>query len=327
MLGDPERTDGEVVEMTNPMVGTHRKLVVRDGVIVAAALVGDLSRVGLITQLYDRRTVLGPHEPGELLAPEGARPRPPSTLADDAEVCACAGVTAGRIRACAGPGARSARTTRATTGCGGCGPAVRDLLEPAAAASAASEITRNQPESRFHGCYTAKPAPSTQSAYRRRTRRDTPMTHLRKTLVVVGNGMVGHRFVQAAIERGLTETYDVVVVGEEPRPAYDRVALTSFFAAGSADELSLLPEGAYDDPRVRLLLGHHGRPGSTARRAHGHAVRRRGARVRRAGAGHRGGAVRAAGPGPRPGRLLRLPHHRGPRGDPGRLGHGATRGS
>ena len=81
------------------------------------------------------------------------------------------------------------------------------------------------------------------------------MTHLRRTLVVAGNGMVGHRFVQAAVERGLTETYDVVVVGEEPRPAYDRVALTSFFAAGSADELSLLPEGAYDDPRVRLVLG------------------------------------------------------------------------
>ncbi|MGZ4454461.1 MAG: nitrite reductase large subunit NirB [Nocardioides sp.] len=81
------------------------------------------------------------------------------------------------------------------------------------------------------------------------------MTHLRRTLVVVGHGMVGHRLVQAAVERGLTETYDVVVVGEESRPAYDRVALTSFFAASSADELSLLPEGRYDDPRVRLVLG------------------------------------------------------------------------
>ncbi len=78
--------------------------------------------------------------------------------------------------------------------------------------------------------------------------------HLRRTLVVVGHGMVAHRFVQAAIERGLTETHDVVVIGEEPRPAYDRVALTSFFEVG-ADALSLLPEGEYDDPRVRLLLG------------------------------------------------------------------------
>ncbi|MDX6375537.1 MAG: nitrite reductase large subunit [Nocardioidaceae bacterium] len=78
--------------------------------------------------------------------------------------------------------------------------------------------------------------------------------HLRRTLVVVGHGMVAHRFVQAAVERGLTETHDVVVVGEEPRPAYDRVALTSFFEVG-ADALSLLPEGEYDDPRVRLVLG------------------------------------------------------------------------
>lgn len=80
------------------------------------------------------------------------------------------------------------------------------------------------------------------------------MTHMRPTLVVVGHGMVGHRFVQAAIERGLTETHDIVVLGEEPRAAYDRVALTSFFAAESADELSLLPEGEYADPRVRLVL-------------------------------------------------------------------------
>jgi len=78
--------------------------------------------------------------------------------------------------------------------------------------------------------------------------------HLRQQLVVVGHGMVGHRFVQAAIERGLTETHDIVVVGEEPRPAYDRVALTSYFEVG-AEALSLLPEGEYDDPRVRLVLG------------------------------------------------------------------------
>ncbi|WP_296604785.1 nitrite reductase large subunit NirB, partial [Nocardioides sp.] len=78
--------------------------------------------------------------------------------------------------------------------------------------------------------------------------------HLRKKLVVVGHGMVGHRFVQAAIERGLTETHDVVVIGEERRPAYDRVALTSFFEVG-AKALSLLPQGRYDDPRVTLRTG------------------------------------------------------------------------
>ncbi|MCP3422000.1 nitrite reductase large subunit NirB [Nocardioides pinisoli] len=78
-------------------------------------------------------------------------------------------------------------------------------------------------------------------------------TGKRQRIVVVGHGMVGHRFAQAAVERGLTETHDVLVIGEEPRAAYDRVALTSWFGAGS-DALSLLPGGEYDDPRVRLVL-------------------------------------------------------------------------
>jgi nitrite reductase (NADH) large subunit len=77
---------------------------------------------------------------------------------------------------------------------------------------------------------------------------------LRKQLVVVGHGMVGHRFVESAISRGLTETYDITVLGEEPRPAYDRVALTSYFEVG-AQALSFLPSGQYDDPRVTLRLG------------------------------------------------------------------------
>ncbi|MFE7225310.1 FAD-dependent oxidoreductase [Nocardioides sp. NPDC057577] len=126
VLGSPEDEAGEVVEIANPIKGTHRKLVVRDGRIVAGALVGDLSRVGLITQAFDRQTVLGEHEAGQLLLPEPSNsPRP--ELPDDAEVCACAGVSAGRIRAC-----RSLEdvrdTTRATTGCGGCAPTVRLLL-------------------------------------------------------------------------------------------------------------------------------------------------------------------------------------------------------
>ena len=103
--------------------------MVRDGRIVAATLVGDLSRVGLITQHFDRRTVLGPHEPGALLLPErapGAGTADPM-LPDDAEVCACAGVTAGRIRACSSL-EQVRDTTRATTGCGGCASTVRQLL-------------------------------------------------------------------------------------------------------------------------------------------------------------------------------------------------------
>ncbi len=128
VLGDPGTTEGQVVEVTNPVVGSHRRLVVRDGVIVAATLVGDLSRIGLITQHYDRGTVLGPEEPGDLLmADHPGRLVRPISLPDDAEVCTCAGVTAGAVRACTSLD-EVRDTTRATTGCGGCAPAVRQLL-------------------------------------------------------------------------------------------------------------------------------------------------------------------------------------------------------
>jgi NAD(P)H-nitrite reductase large subunit len=125
VLGDPERAEGQVVEVSNPVTGTYRKLVVRGGVIVGAALVGDLTRIGLITQHYDRGTILGPHEPGELLMNE--RPSAQVVLPDDAEVCGCAGVSAGEIRACASL-AEVRETTRASTGCGGCATAVRELV-------------------------------------------------------------------------------------------------------------------------------------------------------------------------------------------------------
>ena len=125
VLGDPERTDGEVVEVTNPVLGTHRKLVVREGRIVAGTLVGDLSRIGLITQYYDRGTPLAPHEPAALLM--GEKHAPPARLPDAAEICACAGVSAGAVRACASLEEVRDRT-RATTGCGGCTASVRELL-------------------------------------------------------------------------------------------------------------------------------------------------------------------------------------------------------
>jgi nitrite reductase (NADH) large subunit len=79
------------------------------------------------------------------------------------------------------------------------------------------------------------------------------MTH-RRSLVVIGHGMVGHKFVTAAIERGLTLDWDIIVLGEEPRAAYDRVGLSYFFAGSTAEDLSLLPEGRYPDDVVRLEL-------------------------------------------------------------------------
>jgi nitrite reductase (NADH) large subunit len=68
---------------------------------------------------------------------------------------------------------------------------------------------------------------------------------LRKQLVVVGNGMVGHRLIEQLIERGLNARWSILAFCEEPRPAYDRVNLSQFFIGSSADALSLLSAPDY----------------------------------------------------------------------------------
>jgi nitrite reductase (NADH) large subunit len=78
---------------------------------------------------------------------------------------------------------------------------------------------------------------------------------MRKTLVVVGHGMVGHRLVELAVQRGLVAEWDVVVHAAEPVPAYDRVGLSSWFRGTTADELCLVTEGFFDHPALDLRLG------------------------------------------------------------------------
>src|SRR5690242_8319128 len=47
-----------------------------------------------------------------------------------------------------------------------------------------------------------------------------------RTVVVVGNGMVGHRFCERLVEFDAAGEYRIVTFAEEPRAAYDRVNLT-----------------------------------------------------------------------------------------------------
>jgi nitrite reductase (NADH) large subunit len=58
-------------------------------------------------------------------------------------------------------------------------------------------------------------------------------------LVVVGNGMVGQRFIEAVRARDVDGQVRVTVLAEESRPAYDRVRLSAFFDGASAEELNL----------------------------------------------------------------------------------------
>ena len=76
-----------------------------------------------------------------------------------------------------------------------------------------------------------------------------------RTVVVVGNGMVGQRFVEALRTRDTDRSWRVIVLGEEPHAAYDRVALTSYVSGTTLEQLSLVPPGFYDDdPDLALHL-------------------------------------------------------------------------
>jgi nitrite reductase (NADH) large subunit len=72
-------------------------------------------------------------------------------------------------------------------------------------------------------------------------------------IVVVGHGMVGHKFLESLSEAGL-QNAEVTVLCEEPRPAYDRVHLSEFFAGKSAEDLSVVEPGFFERTGFTLRL-------------------------------------------------------------------------
>ena len=76
---------------------------------------------------------------------------------------------------------------------------------------------------------------------------------MKKKIVVVGNGMVGHYAVEKLLETKLE--FDITVVGAEPRPAYDRVHLSEFFSGKKPEDLALTSREFYQDNGVNAFFG------------------------------------------------------------------------
>ena len=72
-------------------------------------------------------------------------------------------------------------------------------------------------------------------------------------IIVVGNGMVGYKFCEKLIKKCGTEQFNLTVFGEEPRPAYDRVHLSEYFADKDADRLSMAPRSWYEENKITLI--------------------------------------------------------------------------
>ena len=76
----------------------------------------------------------------------------------------------------------------------------------------------------------------------------------KQQLLLIGHGMVGQRYLESLVAQGGREHFDITVLCAEPLPAYDRVGLTSYFSGKTADDLSLVPEGFFEEHDITLKL-------------------------------------------------------------------------
>ena len=75
-----------------------------------------------------------------------------------------------------------------------------------------------------------------------------------RKVVVVGHGMVGHRFVEALRSRDTDGAWRVTVIAEEADAAYDRVGLTGYTEHWDRARMSLPGNNYIGDDLVELLL-------------------------------------------------------------------------
>ena len=139
-MGDPleesaDDPDREVVQFSDPTRGTYKKLVIRDGKLIGAILLGDCATAGTVVQLFDRGGPV-PSDPLSLLFAGLDAPTPaasPALMPAAAKVCHCNQVTKRDIQSCWFDGARTVddvvAATRATTGCGTCRDAVAGIVD------------------------------------------------------------------------------------------------------------------------------------------------------------------------------------------------------
>jgi assimilatory nitrate reductase electron transfer subunit len=135
-VAEADTGDGaEVLHFADPARGTYKKLVIRDGRVTGAILLGDIDTVGTVTQLFDRGGPAPADRVSLLFSGLGggaAGADDPAAMPPAATACHCNGVPVSAIRASVQAGARTveavAAATRATTGCGTCRGTVAGLV-------------------------------------------------------------------------------------------------------------------------------------------------------------------------------------------------------
>ncbi len=77
----------------------------------------------------------------------------------------------------------------------------------------------------------------------------------KKQLVVIGNGMVGHKFLQSMVSSDVMQDYEITTFCEETRFAYDRVHLSSYFSGKTEEDLSLVEPGFFEENNITVHVG------------------------------------------------------------------------
>jgi len=77
---------------------------------------------------------------------------------------------------------------------------------------------------------------------------------MKKRIVVVGNGMVGHKFIDNLVNHADADQYQVITFSEEPHLAYDRVQLSKYFSGSTAEDLALTTPDYYNEKSVEFIL-------------------------------------------------------------------------
>lgn len=76
----------------------------------------------------------------------------------------------------------------------------------------------------------------------------------KQKILVVGNGMVGHKFIDNLIQHEDSANYEIVTFVEEPRLAYDRVQLSGYFSGKTVEDLMLTSEAYYQENGINYIL-------------------------------------------------------------------------
>ena len=81
--------------------------------------------------------------------------------------------------------------------------------------------------------------------------RQSTMTK-KQRLMVIGNGMVGQHFLEALVDNDGATDFEITVFCGEGHAAYDRVHLSEIFSGTTAEQLSLVQPGFFENNNIEL---------------------------------------------------------------------------